>query len=284
MSTTHATHWRRGGGFTLMELLVVIGVIGLVATLAVPSIAAFMSGGAESQAVNYLSAICTAARTEALRAHNHVAVHIQMEASYIGGSWVTNLDGRCYVMVLGYDKTSGTFRGITQATETALGSSWPHRGAIFLPKPLPGGLAFGEYSTKYVDLANNKQDIINMTTSDNVGDFTSLTILFTPSGAVGRNAPSTTGNVPGKIIFPAETASPPDYLFIDPSNSQRLWLAGTANYNGGEPGVNAVFLFKAAELEAARRTGGNAGCNSYIQNNAQRLAINNHTGQLFALE
>ena len=69
MSTTHATHWRRGGGFTLMELLVVIGVIGLVATLAVPSIAAFMSGGAESQAVNYLSAICTAARTEALRAH-----------------------------------------------------------------------------------------------------------------------------------------------------------------------------------------------------------------------
>ncbi|HOD80233.1 MAG TPA: prepilin-type N-terminal cleavage/methylation domain-containing protein [Phycisphaerae bacterium] len=274
MSTTHATHWRRGGGFTLMELLVVIGVIGLVATLAVPSIAAFMSGGAESQAVNYLSAICTAARTEALRAHNHVAVHIQMEASYIGGSWVTNLDGRCYVMVLGYDKTTGTFRGITQSTETALGSSWPHRGAIFLPKPLPGGLAFGEYSSKYVDLANNKQDIINMNTLDNVGDFTSLTILFTPSGAVGRNAPSTTSNVAGKIKF-----STSDSLF---GGSEPLWMSGTANYDGtGEPGVSAVFLFKAAELAAAPN---NAGRNLYIQNNAQRLAINNHTGQLFALE
>jgi len=265
-----------------MELLVVIGVIGLVATLAVPSIGAFMSGGAESQAVNYLSAICSAARTEALRAHNHVAVHVQMEASYLSGSWTTNLDGRCYVMVLGYDKTSGTFRGITQATETAMataGKAWPHRGAIFLPKPLPGGLAFGVYSSKYVDMSTattTNPNIINMNALDNVGDFTSLTILFTPSGSVARNAPSTSANLTGKIIL-----STADSLF---NSANPLWMSGTANYNGGEPGVNAVFLFKAAELAAAQTGSGNAGCNSYIRNNAQRLAINNHTGQLFALE
>ncbi|OQB86969.1 MAG: hypothetical protein BWX88_00834 [Planctomycetes bacterium ADurb.Bin126] len=275
MTTATMTH-RGPGGFTLMELLVVIGVIALVATLAVPSIGAFMSGGAESQAVNYLTAICSAARAEAIRSHNHVAVHIQMEASYLNSTWLTNLDKRCYVMVLGYDKASGTFRGITQATENALGAAWPHRGQIFMPKPLPGGLAFGEFSSKFVDINNStpSHNIINMNTLDNVGDFTSLTILFTPSGSVARNAPSTAGNVSGKIKFLTT-----DSLFV---GDERLWIIDTANVDGtGEPGVNAVFLVKTAELAAAPN---NAGRNLYIQNNAQRLAINNHTGQLFALE
>lgn len=262
---------RRHGGFTLMELLVVIGVIGLAATLAVPSIAAFLTTGSDSQAVNYLSAICSAARTEAIRSHNHVVVHIQMEASYLGGSWKTNLDGRCYAMVMGYDKTSGTFRSIGQATDAAMGANpWPHRGQVFMPKPLPGGMAFGEYSPKFVSESGTTYTIINVTSLASMGDFTSVSILFTPSGSVARNAPS------GTIRF-----STADAVF---GGAEPLWMADAANPGGtGEAAVNAVFLFKAAELAAAVRAGGTAP-DQFVHNDGRRMAINNHTAQLFIME
>ncbi len=73
---------RRGRrrGFTLLEIIIVLGIIVLIASIVLPSISALFSAGADKQAVALLSGQLSAARAGAVLDGRYWAVHVQMGA------------------------------------------------------------------------------------------------------------------------------------------------------------------------------------------------------------
>lgn len=253
----------RRGGFTLMELLVVIGVIALVSGLAIPAISNFFTAGADAQAYNLLVATCVAARAEAVRTHSFTAVHIQADRTPSANESLPP-QGKVYLGVFRYDSGSGVFVANTD----------------FVPKALPGGMGFGEGSNYFLDPASNA---LQNLTDANMRDFTSFTIVFAPNGSIARNVPFQTGNASGKIRF-----NPADGYFTINAPSVPLWFPNTANATnrgaagGGEDGVRCVWMF---ELKPFIAIGNNAAARAtWLQKNGQQIAINFHTGQLLPRE
>ena len=240
----------RAEGFTLMELLVVIGVIALVAGLTVPSIANFMTAGSDSQAYNLLLAMASAGRADAVRTHNYTAVHVQCEVKNdLAGPPV----GKSYIGLFKFDKGNGLFTAHTD----------------FAPKALPGGMAFGEGSDYFLGAANTLQNLNNA----NMQNFTSFSIVFGPSGSLVRSVPPISGS--SKIRF-----LPTDAYFV---GATQLWYQEVANANGiGEDGARCVWIFKMQEFMAI---GDNAAKRKdWLTTNGQQIPLNYHTGQLFPRE
>jgi prepilin-type N-terminal cleavage/methylation domain-containing protein len=64
-------------GFTLVEMLVVVGIVMLGMAIAVPGLGAFVQGNAVDQTVSVLSSVLTAARSHATSEHKYVAAYIE---------------------------------------------------------------------------------------------------------------------------------------------------------------------------------------------------------------
>lgn len=64
-------------GFTLIELMVVVGIIVILATIAVPSIGPMLTANQESQVVNTLNGLLTKAQTTAQAQGSQVAIRIE---------------------------------------------------------------------------------------------------------------------------------------------------------------------------------------------------------------
>jgi len=62
-------------GFTLVEMLIVVGIILLAMAIAMPLLGAFVQGSAVDRAVDVLGSILTAARSVAVSQHKFVAVN-----------------------------------------------------------------------------------------------------------------------------------------------------------------------------------------------------------------
>lgn len=229
--------------FTLVELMVVIGLIVLVVATALPTISGLFSAGADRQAYNLLAAQCAAARALAIQKSTYAAVHVQLSNR-------DDLEG-CYGAVMLYNTTSSVFE----------------LSADHEPQQYPGSYAFGQIpgglspTAQFLDSSSGDYQ--------NLGsywfDFTTFTIVFDSTGQVVLYPNMQT------IAFQQDDLFGSSQSAVDGSET-RLWILPPA-----EPGTAAVTLFDFNVLNALDASGREAQLNE----GGQFMALNYYTGQFF---
>lgn len=252
----HAT----GAGFTLMEMMVVIGLVALVASLALPSIIAMYNAGADSQAYNLMAAQLTSARALAIRESTYAGVHVQLaDAENPDGTLLRpKLEHVCFSASVLYDRWDENNPLV-----------WSF-GLYGEPQRVPGNIAFGKLCDE-----GNFRTITGSTYSNGASDptvFTTFTVVFSPSGSAVRRVE---GTQDGYVVF-----SNDDPVFREDPNQEltgsvQLWRLANAQ---NQPPVTAMTLFDIGKYIAASNP------ISYLNNNGQFLPLNVHTGQLFTRE
>jgi prepilin-type N-terminal cleavage/methylation domain-containing protein len=269
MSKRHRTTPRRATGFTLIEMMVVIGLVALLAAMALPSIVSLLSAGADAQAYNLIAAQLTFARALAIERVNFAGVHCQI-ADAPDPADATKLlrpkqEDVCYSGVVLIDDAN-----------TNTGSQKLFTGYT-APKPVPGGIGLGQVVT-----AVSSGDTATVGTSDtspytgNAGDkvkFTTFTVVFTASGTVVRTVDGGLvvywGNDP---LFRVAAA-----LSTDIAGRRQLWDLTNANNHYGATAIALFEMRRYAPMSSADRL-------TYLNASAQLLPLNTYTGQLYQRE
>ena len=251
-NTTNRTFARsrrepRRRGFTLMELLVVIGVIALVAAIVVPSVTSVFTAGSDAQAFNLMVGQLSATRSRAVQRGTFAALHVQLADPAAH----PDLKGTCYTSVFDYNHTDKHF------VPTG-----------YLPRRMPGRMAFGEISPTSLDPSTGNFRTGVMNTDAGLSDFTSFSVVFSASGTAVM-AMADVGNVKFQTT---------NDLFA--GGNKKLWDGNIANDSGaGERPITAMTLFDSSEVEKVLNNGADPA--TYLNNNKQLLPINVHTGQFF---
>ncbi len=269
----------RAEGFTLLEMMVVIGLVSLMVSMSLPSVIALFNAGADAQAYNLIAAQLTAARARAVVGGTYAGIHVQLADAPLvetdSAEFPTllrpELQGVCFSGMLKYDPNTRSF------------------DLLAAPTRVPGVIAFG-YASKGITSSGTTSGLEATLgeSSDNpftnaagtLSKFTTFSVIFNPFGAVTRF-------VDGEAI----KLNPQSKIFSDYSvslidrdlyGSQRMWRMTTAgssfNHVQDRYGVTALTLFDFTEYEAA---GSETKRLTYLNENAQVLPLNVHTGQLF---
>jgi len=249
---------RRRPGFTLMEMMVVIGLIALMATMALPSIIAMFNSGADAQAYNLISAQLTAARALAIEKSSYAGVHVQIADPDIDPDYRPGLKTEvCYSALVLYHPTDRKFRVHSE------------------PRRTPGAMAYGKVTDG--DGASVGTGAGGFTgDAKDVEKFTCFTVVFSPSGAAVRRVEGQ--NIifhPDDPIFKVQTV-----VATDIAGSRQLWDRALTGGNSGQQAVTALCLFDLAQY-VPRSVGDRT---TYLDENARYLPLNVHTGQLFPRE
>jgi len=145
----------RRTGFTLIEMMAVVGIIALVTAMVLPTVARLFRASSDEQARQILSAALTGARAKAIEDAEYRIVHVQVGKE--GSTWVCSMAGR--------DEGRGMEFG-------GVGLLWPRR--------IPGRIAFGGIAAKFL-LADGYRENL---TDGVLEDFTEFNIGFSPDGMV----------------------------------------------------------------------------------------------------
>ena len=191
--------------FTLIELLVVITMILLAMTIALPSMMSAFRSGADAQAVNIVSATCSAARVLAFKEGLYTCVHHQLATGPKSG-------GGGYLAICIRDPNTGLFR-------LAPG---------YDPQQLPGDMALGDVSSYTVDASGFK-----LVAGTDPGLLMCFSIVFSPVGKV-------VVQIEGQ---PAKFDQNDPAFRTNDANTQ-IWDINVANPGGaGKPGSSAMTVF-----------------------------------------
>jgi len=254
---------RAGRGFTLMEMVVVIGLVALMTSLALPSIIALYNSGADAQAYNLIAAQLTAARALAIERGTYAGVHVQLAdaGKTLGSRELLRPDEEnvCYSAMVLYNPRRRHFNIYSQ------------------PRRVPGSIAFGKLTDETVDAGSG-------TYKGRAGTkevFTTFTVVFSPRGSAVKSVEGRPVQFDDHDrVFSDEGVDPNDLLI---TGSQRLWHMDpntTTSYCQNQYAVTALTLFDMGEYLGVR--GGKR--TKYLNENAQFLPLNVHTGQLLSRE
>jgi len=237
----------RSTGFTLMELLVVMGIIGLAAAVVLPSATALINRGGDWQAYNLLAAQLAGARGVAISRNTYAGVHVQLADT----DTHPDLSGVTFTAVVQRDPSTELF-------DLAAG---------YRVVRIPGNMAFGRLTREVASASDyiSGSNYVNseLDSDSEVQAFTTLTVVFSPDGkAVSRLPPDTGGAL--TVKFSSSGA-----LF---SGSTKVWAHALANDKLPATCVT-IFDYRSFNLAGNRA--------SWLDDNAQFLPINVHTGQLF---
>lgn len=283
-------NWQRG--FTLIELLAVVTIIVLLAVTLVPSVAKFLTSGAEASAQNMLTGTIMTARAHAIKTRNYTALHVQQ---------VNNPNvaaaGTFYAAIFEHQPQ----------TTTGSGDYVFHLVSDYQPRAFPGGVAFGKLNESnanpgFVDTDGNFRNLTNA----NLEAFTNFTILFAKDGSVvkyieGKRSPvfitediikngANLRDGPGSVNpYSAGAARDEalDKLVWGPitarPNQRWFWNADLVNkqtggFWTGEPGTIALIRFNYKALQEVPEN--DEARNDYLRQNGKILALNLMTGQI----
>ncbi len=254
-------------GFTLMEMMVVIGLVALLATMTLPSVIALYNSGADSQAYNLIAAQLTAARALAIEKGTFAGVHCQAADATNSGQPSTDPDKLlrpdlqhvCFTALVLYDPDKRHFR--------------LHEGSR--PQRVPGSIAYGKVCSETVEDSGSYKG-----QAADIDKFTTFTVVFTPSG-------SATATVNGQkvkfrekeAVFDHPTSGGRNVDSRNIAGKQLLWNFTTAN---DQYPVTAITLFDLGDYydPKTRKLQGDR----LRDKPPQILPLNSHTGQLFPRE
>ncbi len=264
---SHRETHRRPRGFTLIELIVVMGIIVLIAGIALPSITSLMESSADKQAYNILAGQLRAARALAIRKGTFAGVHIQpANASESENPDIDEFRDTFFSAVVEF-KEIRDFRAGNKMKPAAV----VDLAEGFEPIAMPEGIGF-------ISLDMRKDAFFDK----NTGEFnpdpwhwderaTAITILFSPEGRLVRS------------IYRNSVAIDPDGDLT--TGSGALWetvrgLPTQKSYNSPNDCSNGVVLIEYRNYENISKHA----MDSYLWQNAQFLPVNPHTGMLYPRE
>jgi len=251
-------------------MLVVLGMIIAVASMALPSIIRALEANADAQAYNLVMAQLRAARGISIRDGVYSCVHIQKvdpDVSYPDGS----------TTVYPNRSARNTFySGVMART----GAGKFRLAGGYVPRRIPGGIAFGEVNDRTVASGVYTGDEAAETGVCDEDDFTTVSVCFSPRGAMTRQPD-------GKDVSFDWT----DEVFSNPGvksgDAKQIWRFTVANENTdgdiqlGEPGAEAITLFDYPEYVRLKRDAGQDDgddCVMFLTETGQFLPINIQTG------
>ncbi len=273
-------------GFTLVELITVMGLIVLILMIVVPSAATMIRDSGESQSVNILSSNIALARTEALSRSEYVGVHVGLDDRMKDNELVSD---RCYAAFVSGNFTDGnTIELRTLNDGDGDGDGDGGGRAVYAPTAFPEPFAFGQLSNTFLnnsatapfvfntgDYADSENDYESYSAKlkrpDILEDFTTFTILFSPQGNIMTEAAKITypsggdgmlfGNNPtaaGTLLWKPPVSDPPEAL-----------------EDGALHPVLGVTPFNYKTFRYA------PSWKDYLDNNAEFITFNSYTGHSF---
>lgn len=170
-------------GFTLVEVLVVVAILGILATLAAPSFTSFIDSYRVKRAADTLSAFLVNTKSEAIK--QNATVRSVFKSSGGGATWCAGmttastcdctLDTSCLINGADRRVRGSNFRGIVLTS--------PADGAMFSFTPLRGTVNSGNAQ---VQSAGGSQ----------------IRVVVTGTGRIRLCSPSGTGNIGGYPVCP----------------------------------------------------------------------------------
>ncbi len=235
--------------FTMIEMIVVVGLILLLSAVAVPSFVQLFSSGASAQAYNMVSAQLMAARNVAIDRGQYAGLHFQRPDASTGSFRMIRGDysyfSYCGVVI-------GTYNVAAKSITLDMASGYD-------PKPMPGHMSLADLDQSTKTLATNN--------ATDASSFTSGTILFNPSGSlVTRNTITTSLSTTSAFVAPQTTA-----IWTNLASASRVF----------NPCINPVLLsLDEYLLVYSSMSPGSQALTDFLNGHTENVMLNYNTGLL----
>lgn len=253
---------RMRAGFTLAELLVVVGIIVVSLSIVLPTVRALFSAGAETQAIASMSAALGAARGLAIEHSAYTLVHHQPSVEFKDNKWY--VDRKCYAGVFKYVGTS------------AAGGFEPAAG--YRPWQMPKDIGFGQVTPGYIIIETDMADDYDNDALDGdreLLDFCTFNVVFAPNGSLTE---SVHGKVPQFVTANVPLFDPPEDAEGRKLWDQKLWESDPDQVTINEKGIGTMTVFNHERLKLVSDRA------AELNQNGRFLIVNPYTGQLLPSE
>jgi len=198
------------GGFTLAELLVVMGVIVMLLVLALPNIRVLLTSGSIEQAKAVMGGCLGATRAIALERQTFALLHVQPRMA----DRVKKITDEFWMVTMVLDSQTVEFNTVEG----------------YRPTRLPRDVGAGEVNSDFMDATGGTYDNTKLDDYLEWQDFTAFNVIYGPDGALVVN-----GQVPSlRVTAPV-------------FGTQSLWLPVPEDvYN--ETGTRAITFFDYKKL------------------------------------